>query len=858
MKNIIIVCACLLIIGGNLRSQNIKFGEFDHQEGISLPSNTVEILNIVDLNNDGKDDYIITVNIGNNTKSIEMYLNFVGNKLIKFNDNPFLDIKLSGFIYDIIYPIYMNSEYPDLVLKHNDNTLLYRSDGNGKYEDGVILVDDDFTLYNISAIELEGKIQIYTSLKSKYETANFIFVYDEFGKLNKFRDIYFDVPEKYTDFKSIDLNNDGYKDFVFYTYSDSVLIYLNEGNGYYKKSKSFLMKGYNTKFQDLNYDGYIDITSMNSQYETREIYMYMNDSTGSFDSEKIIEIPRERPYYDYYLDDYNLDGIFDVTVFDYGEALIESYISTNIVNVFENIYSSEVLPIKINPSNCHLFDFNGDSQLDILLSGISVAGQNNKYKTEVLVNNNGVLRNITESPLAWESYYPSSEIERELDIFDYDQDGDEDIFFWKSNQIKYDTTQFLKIYTNNGKAIFNLNPNIPLQSSSIYTDYEWADMNGDGYIDLVAGTFDYSDIPNAKPRVLLNDGNFNFEYDFFRFRTNINISQNDSFIILDVKVGKINNDDNADVVAFFSSFGYLLLENIDNRQLKILKNEYIENRNYSRIELPDLNNDGYSDLVLYEANTKDMSSVSVEINDGFGNFTSVRPDLFSDLKFTTLLLEDYNNDKLIDIIAINEENSYTETLIFENIGNGDFITKNMDLLSIYRDLNIDFADINNDSYTDIIGLSKSRSTGRTHLFVLVNEGNGNYTRNFIGEYYINKVSNFQVKDLDGDGLPDLIVKYDGKVDIRKNLSGKTTIVNQGKEDLYKVYPLPFSNRININSKMNSIISNIKVYNLDSKLISDNSYKSSNLSFELNVETGVYLLEITELNGKKSLIKVIRE
>lgn len=625
-----------------------------------------------------------------------------------------------------------------------------------------------------------------------------------------------------------------------------------------KSQNHFVINGYNVKFEDLNNDGYIDITSMQSQYETREIYMFMNDSTGKFELGKTIEIPRERPFYDYYLDDCNQDGIIDVTVFDYGKAIIESFASTDTKDEYKKIFTSTAIPVELNFSSCHLLDFNGDSQLDILLSGVPVAGQTNSYKTEVLLNNNGVFRNITEYPLGWESYYALTNIERELDIFDYDSDGDEDIFLWKSDLIKSDTTQLLKIYTNNGKAIFSLKPTIALQSLTKYTDYEWADMNGDGFVDLVVGTYNQSEFSSAKPIVLLNDGNFKFEYDFYKFRTNIKPSQDDSFSIPNVKVGKINHDDKVDVIAFFFTSGYLLLENINNSQLKILKNESIENRAYYDIELSDLNNDGYSDIIFYTNYTKDMPSISVELNDSFGNFTSVRSDLFSDLQYTSLLFKDYNNDNLIDIIAINDENNYTSIRIFENKGGGDFLVKDIDLLSIYTDINIDFADINNDGYTDIIGLSASRNSYQTHLFALINNGDGNYTRNFIEESSINKISSFQVKDLDGDNYPDFIAKYDSKVDIRKNLSSKTTFVNQEKEDLFLVYPLPFTNRINISSKSNSLISNIRVYSLDAKLLTENSYMSSNLSFDLNVETGVYLLEITELNGKKSMIKVIRE
>lgn len=211
------------------------------------------------------------------------------------------------------------------------------------------------------------------------------------------------------------------------------------------------------------------------------------------------------------------------------------------------------------------------------------------------------------------------------------------------------------------------------------------------------------------------------------------------------------------------------------------------------IELSDMNNDGYLDVLV--ANQGTQGNVSIYLNNTIGGFAPKNVISTNLYPYNSLVVEDFNADGWMDVVAMSkigkvtkfESNlgtSYSQMDIDSGIffpfevRSGDFdLNGTMDYVSladiaITSQLNDGLAnftkdtvanfteyysfctgDINGDGFDDII-------SGSVGLFTFINDGDGTFTRVTTNEALINQIITVtEFADMDNDGDLDLVVYY---------------------------------------------------------------------------------------------------
>lgn len=219
-----------------------------------------------------------------------------------------------------------------------------------------------------------------------------------------------------------------------------------------------------------------------------------------------------------------------------------------------------------------------------------------------------------------------------------DIDGDGDVDLYVGNYDRRDP--YLLI--NDGNANFTLNrKDLPKSVAIGVNDYEhvrralsseFADMNGDGHIDLILGHED-DGRPNDVNTIFLNDGTGRFS-DKAEILLPDNAASRGAFrLTVDVKAMDVNEDGLQDVILLQAPLEYggwavqVLIQTpdgafVDESTARIEGPAFSRKEGYSRfLRIEDVNGDGRDDIMLSDVN--DVSRPAFLVNTGFGSFLSV-------------------------------------------------------------------------------------------------------------------------------------------------------------------------------------------------------------------------------------------
>ncbi len=222
-----------------------------------------------------------------------------------------------------------------------------------------------------------------------------------------------------------------------------------------------------------------------------------------------------------------------------------------------------------------------------------------------------------------------------------------------------------------------------------------------------------------------------------------------------LEVDDVNGDGKADIIVWSNSgMFWAILYNQGNGSFSLPK--YFD-LPYAPISLAigDLNGDGRDDIAISESG----EFIQIYLNKLSG-FDALRIDT-SPLTLFDVRIADLNNDGKNEIMAFDGEIILNPTRIMiysRNVDSNFVLTYASQAMSVRME-SVSLADVNNDGYPDIIcNSSVQYSTSDSALFytyVLLNNGDGTYANQV--DYYTGVCSQKSIAaDLNGDGWKDLV------------------------------------------------------------------------------------------------------
>ncbi|MGJ3233556.1 LamG-like jellyroll fold domain-containing protein [Marivirga sp.] len=258
-----------------------------------------------------------------------------------------------------------------------------------------------------------------------------------------------------------------------------------------------------------------------------------------------------------------------------------------------------------------------------------------------------------------------------------------------------------------------------------------ADFNGDGNLDIITGASDLY--------MIKNQGNGIFDNKIV-LKSNCNCN--------DYKSVDLDNDGDIDIV-YKNNIGQIRwLENIDFTASFVDHNIDLADNGFGskKIEVADIDNDGYYDIIEANFDLNDLGSLNWYRNNGSQLFDA-KFTLASNVNATGVGSFDIDNDGDFDIIA----SFGLELFAFFNTQNGNvFVKKKIgETNPRTENVNFNFADINTDNFYEIV------VTNFENQFLINNLANGDttFTRVNLPGYKFNSIP----ADADGDGDTDFFV-----------------------------------------------------------------------------------------------------
>ena len=513
-----------------------------------------------------------------------------------------------------------------------------------------------------------------------------------------------------------DIDGDGSLDMVVGNWLDDNRVYLNKDGKFMQKPHwESNTHGATTSLAlgDLDKDGDLDLIVGSQDYDPDQngplptikgsVQIYYN-SNGNYSQTPQTTI-LDRNVFALSLGDIDNDGYLDLA--DDGTIFLNS-------NGIISATPSQVL-IGGNPA---WGDVNNDGFLDLALSQWAGGNWNSGYN-QLFLNNGGTLSSTPH----WTSS-DSSDTESQA-WGDVDNDGDLDLAIGN-----YDLTQFGANYHSAVQVYLNSNGNLSQTADWSFdlgttNSIAWADLDGDGDLDLVAGN------NNGRNKVYTNiDGVLSNETVWF---------SESSAITQAIDVGDINGDGFVDIID--GSWGP---NEVTYNSGAILSKQTSWERSYSenslQVNLADIDADGDLDLAIGNYGGENELYLNYE-----GSFSQTPNWTSTDSLFTTQFeFGDLNNDGFMDIVVGNQ---FQPTQIFANTAGSFSSTADWETTCpCYNTQDINLGDIDGDGLLDIVEIQ--RSVGKRIMFASGSE-------QVINDW--SSGSSSDLGDIDNDGDLDLIV-----------------------------------------------------------------------------------------------------
>jgi hypothetical protein len=522
-----------------------------------------------------------------------------------------------------------------------------------------------------------------------------------------------------------DFNNDGYLDIAAtFSGSDKISILLGHGNGTFT-----IMMTYSTGngsypwgivVGDFNNDDRSDIVVTNSG--TNNIGVLLGYGNGSFATVMLYSTGNKSSPIGVAVADFNNDSRLDIVVADHGTGsvgVLLGYGDGTFSNV--KIYSTEI------GSTLHsvtVGDFNNDDRMDIAVAnyGTNSVGVLLGYGDGTFGNQITISTGFNSLPWG-------------IAVGDFNNDNQLDIATANYGRnsvgvlLGYGDGTFAHIMT------YSIGDGSSPQCISV------GDFNNDSILDIAAANYGSNNIV-----VLFGFGDGSFLLGT-AYSTGI-ASQPRALTI-----GDFNNDTRLDVAVANSNTNNVgvFLGNGSQPFAHVTAFPTGPTSHPHSVAVSDLNNDGWSDVVIANYGTDNVGVLLGRSNRVFDTMMTYSTGIGS--APYSVAIADFNNDTHLDIVVTNSETDNIAILL--GYGNGTFaiaVTYSPGVRS--RPYTVAIGDFNNDNVSDIV----VANSGTNNLFLLYGYGNGtfgNQTSYPLGYNYL--PYSVAVTDLNQDNWMDIVI-----------------------------------------------------------------------------------------------------
>lgn len=707
-----------------------------------------------------------------------------------------------------------------------DKIVWFKNLGNGIFSNEIIIsetINGPLTI-NVSDIDNDGDLDILTGgqddtiiLLENINTGDFqnpVIIYDGNYNTKKIR--------------TVDLNNDNLLDIVSSHDNGTIYWAKNLGSNNYENRQYITGSSDNgtaLDFIDINEDGFLDIVTANN-YSSDNVRYIINQNGLSFDNNNavIIDNTIEEPY-EINAKDIDNDGKKDIVVSFWTNDNISWY--RNLGNaVFSN--RIEITNNISNPKSFIVDDVDNDNSNDIISSSYSPS------KVSLFKNQNSG-NSFKESILNYWYGYPM-----DIKSDDLNNDGNKDIV------MACDDLLWFKNYGNANFSSYKLISSA--LESNPFIESIISDLDLDAKKDIIGLRHDGIEI-------FTDTGNEEYLGTFYPYgflNGNMVLEDIDGDGYNDIIVRVYDDNDSKYKVAWIKNNGDLSFGDISI----FTDNSYGFSPN--KITAGDIDNDGDIDVVVSSQN---YSSIHLLKNDGLGNFTNNL--VMESITTNPISLEDVNNDGYLDIISggyyignkeiywiKNNEGTFSSTIT--KIDNNTGVTE------------FSFEDIDNNGYKDLVCVHYESSSegGDEKIFYYLNFDSGFDSMVLVDNvgHLLSLDRDIFLDDINNDNKFDIITSYNfiKKAGYYVNSSTLSIIENDSsKISNIKVFPIPFSNKLQWQFSDDNRVLEIKIYDsVGKKILEYNETVNSEIDLTTLPE-GIYFIKFITLNNTEITRKIIK-
>ena len=570
-----------------------------------------------------------------------------------------------------------------------------------------------------------------------------------------------------------DIDGDNDLDVLLAGFESSNLVttklYENQGNGNYNLKSGTPFTGVedgSIEFADIDGDNDQDvmitglfISSSRIQIVTE---LYTNDGNGNF------TLVTNTPFTNVYLSSIafaDVDGDNDqdllITGLDGSNQLVtELYRNDGIGNY--TLVSGTTFDAVIE-SDVRFFDSDGDSDLDLLITGNTGTSTSFPRVSKLYQNNgSGIFTLVSGTPFTGVSN-PS------IAVADVDGDSDLDIVIAGQDLSGLRAT---KLYQNNGSNNFSLvagTPFVGVKDCSI----AFSDVDGDNDPDLVITG---ETAPNqAAAELYLNNGSGAFTH---VLNTSFIDTRHSAISFADVDI-----DGDQDLL-MTGTAGSRLYDNNNAGNFTLVTSTTFPDQAISKVTFADIDNDNDQDLLIASA-----AAVNFYNNDGVGNFTLSSNPAIPGISEGDAAFADVDNDNDLDLLITGRQGSTRIANLYLNDGTGNYTMVSGTPFTGVDFSSLAFADVDGDNDQDVV-ISGSLGSGPNSTFtaLYLNNGFGSFSLVTGTPFEEVERSAIAFADVDGDNDQDVVIAG------RNNFGQRTSKLyqNNGSGSFTLMTSTPFS------------------------------------------------------------------